>query len=632
MIETVQSFQPGPLPEGEGLRTDVRNIAIIAHVDHGKTTLVDGMLKQSNVFREHQAVGELILDSNDLEREKGITILAKNTAIRYRGVKLNIIDTPGHADFSGEVERVLNMADGCLLLVDAVDGPMPQTTFVLRKALEIGLKPILVINKIDRPNARPAEVLGMAQDLFLDLATHEDQLDFEVVYTNARAGTATLDPSAPGASASPSAAVGLAPLFEAILRAIPGPRADLSGGFQMLVTSIDYDEYRGRGAIGKIARGRYRAGDQLVRIDREGVVHPLKGGDVFGFEGLKRVPVEEALAGDIVLITGLEDVQIGDTMASAAEPEALPRLEVEEPTVQMTFGVNTSPFAGREGKHLTSRQLRARLYRELESNVALRVVETATPDVFLVSGRGELHLAILVETMRREGFEFEVSRPEVVTKQIDGRLCEPVEQLVIDTKEGYVGALTEELAARLAQMTNLQHDGSGNVRLEYRIPTRGLIGFRNAFLTLTRGEGQLASLLLGFEPWRGQLNSSRSGVLVASEGGVAMTYGLANAQNRGFTFIEPQTQVYEGMIVGQNSRGEDIAVNVCREKKLTNVRASTADIAVRLTPPIRMSLEEALDYLASDELLEVTPKAYRLRKRLLSAEARSKARKKTLQG
>jgi GTP-binding protein len=611
------------LPDGAGeIRADLRNLAIIAHVDHGKTTLVDGMLKQSNVFREHQVVGELILDSNDLEREKGITILAKNTAIRFRDFKLNIIDTPGHADFSGEVERVLNMADGCLLLVDAVDGPMPQTTFVLRKALQLGLKPILVINKIDRPNARPSEVLEMSQDLFLDLATHEDQLDFEVVYTNARAGTASLDPAAPGES--------LAPLFEAILRAIPAPRVDLAGGFQMLVTSIDYDDYRGRGAIGRIARGGYRTGDQLVRIDRDGQANPLKGGDVFTFEGLKRVPVEQAQAGDVVLITGLEDVQIGDTIASAAVPEALPRLEVEEPTVQMTFGVNTSPFAGRDGRPLTSRQLRARLYREQESNVALRVAETDSPDVFLVSGRGELHLAILVETMRREGVEFEVSRPEVITKQVDGKLSEPVEQLVIDTKEQYVGVLTEELASRLAQLTNMHNDGSGNVRIEYRIPTRGLIGFRSLFLTLTRGEGQMATLLLGFEPWQGPMNSTRSGVLVASESGVATTYGLANAQNRGQTFVEPQTQVYEGMVVGQNSRGEDIPVNVAKEKKLTNIRSSTADIAVRLSPTIKLSLEEALDFLAADELLEVTPKAYRLRKRLLSAEDRQKARKAAL--
>ena len=604
------------------IRSDLRNVAIIAHVDHGKTTLVDGMLKQSNVFREHQEVGELILDSNDLEREKGITILSKNTAIRFRDVKLNIIDTPGHADFSGEVERVLNMADGCLLLVDAVDGPMPQTRFVLRKALEIGLKPILVINKIDRPSARIEQVVEMAQDLFLELATHEDQLDFEVVYTNARAGQATLDPNRPGTS--------LVPLFETILSSIPGPRSDLSGGFQMVVTSIDYDEYRGRGAIGRIARGVYRAGDRLVRLDRDGQVQPIKGGDVFTFEGLKRLPVGEASAGDLVYITGLEEIQIGDTLASAEQPEALPRLEVEEPTVQMTFGVNTSPFAGRDGRPLTSRQLRARLYRELESNVALRVAATDSPDVFLVSGRGELHLAILVETIRREGAELEVSRPEVITRQIDGRLCEPVEQLVIDTVDSNVGALTEELAARLGQMTNLQNDGQGNVRLEYRIPTRGLIGFRGRFMTLTRGEGQMASLLLGFEPWAGSISSTRNGALVASEPGVATTYGLANAQGRGQTFVEPQTPVYEGMVVGENSRAEDIPVNVCKEKKLTNIRSSTADIAIRLSPTVKMSLEESLDYLVDDELLEVTPKNLRLRKRLLSAESRARARKAAL--
>ncbi|MCC7105524.1 MAG: translational GTPase TypA [Chloroflexi bacterium] len=603
------------------IRSDVRNIAIIAHVDHGKTTLVDGMLKQSNIFRANQVVGELILDSNDLEREKGITILAKNTAISYHGVKINVIDTPGHADFSGEVERVLNMADGCLLLVDAVDGPMPQTKFVLRKALAIGLKPIVVINKIDRPNRRIPEVLGATQDLFLELATHEDQLDFEVVYTNARDGRATLDPDVPGTS--------LAPLFDTIVASIPGPRGDLEGSFQMLVTSIDYDDYRGRSAIGRIQRGRYSAGDQLARIGRDGVLKPQKGGELFAFEGLKRVPVSEAVAGDIVAITGLEEVQIGDTVASALEPEVLPRLEVEEPTVQMTFGVNTSPLAGRDGKHLTSRQLRARLWRELETNVALRVAETETPDVFLVSGRGELHLAILVETMRREGFEFEVSRPEVILRHLDGRLCEPVEQLVIDTSEAYVGVLTEELAARLAQLTNLFNDGQGNVRLEYRTPTRGLIGFRSLFLTLTRGEGQMSTLLLGFEPWAGEIRHTRNGVLIASEPGVAVTYGLNNAQGRGATFIDPGTQVYEGMVVGLNQRNDDLVVNVCKEKKQTNIRSSTAEIAVRLTPPTKLSLEQSLDFLAPDELLEVTPKTYRLRKRLLSAEDRARMRKAT---
>jgi GTP-binding protein len=602
-------------------RTDLRNIAIIAHVDHGKTTLVDAMLKQSNIFRANQQVGELILDSNALEREKGITILAKNTAISFRGTTINIIDTPGHADFSGEVERVLNMADGCLLLVDAVDGPMPQTRFVLRKALELALRPLVVINKIDRPTARPEAVLGMVQDLFLELATHEDQLDFEVVYTNAREGLATLDPATPGVS------LGL--LFEAILTHIPAPDADLDGGFRMLVTSIDYDDYRGRTGIGRVARGRYRAGDPLVCLGVGGTPLVQRGSQVFKFEGLKRIPVDETLAGDIVAIVGLEGIQIGDTIAAADAPEPLPRLEVEQPTVQMTFGVNTSPFAGREGKFVTSRQLRARLWRELETNVALRVAETDSADVFLVSGRGELHLSILVETMRREGYEFEVSRPQAITRKVGGRTEEPVEQLVIDTAEASVGALTEQLAGRLAQMTNLENDGAGRVRLEYTIPTRGLIGFRNAFLTLTRGEGQMSSLLLGYEPWRGPIAADRNGALVASERGTAVTNGLANAQGRGQTFIDPQTEIYEGMVVGINSREDDLAVNVCKEKKQTNIRSSTADIAVRLTPPIRLSLEEALDFLASDELLEVTPKAYRLRKRLLTAEERSRSRKRS---
>ncbi|MCC6174740.1 MAG: translational GTPase TypA [Chloroflexi bacterium] len=606
------------LPETT-VRTDLRNIAIIAHVDHGKTTLVDAMLKQSNIFRANQAVGELILDSNALEREKGITILAKNTAVVFRGVTINIIDTPGHADFSGEVERVLNMADGCLLLVDAVDGPMPQTRFVLGKALELKLRPLVVINKIDRPNARPDVVLGMVQDLFLELATHEDQLEFEVVYTNGRAGHAGRSPENPAPS--------LVPLFEAILEYIPAPKADLDGSFQMLVTSISYDDYRGRTGIGRVARGSYRPGDALVVLNAEGTAVPQRGSQVFRYEGLARVPVEEARAGDIVLISSLEGVQIGDTVAAAGQPEPLPRLEVEQPTVQMTFGVSTSPMAGREGKFVTSRQLRARLWRELETNVALRVEETDSADVFLVSGRGELHLAILVETMRREGYEFEVSRPQAITRMVDGHRKEPIEHLVVDTADGFVGPLTEQLAARQAQMTNLENDGNGRVRLEYSIPTRGLIGFRNAFLTITRGEGQMSSLLVGFEPMRGPLQATRNGSLVASEAGLAVTYGLANAQGRGQTFVEPGTEVYEGMVVGLHIREEDLAVNVCKEKKQTNIRSSTADIAIRLTPPIKLTLEESLDFLAADELLEVTPRSYRLRKRLLTAEERSRARK-----
>ncbi|HEX9015283.1 MAG TPA: translational GTPase TypA [Chloroflexota bacterium] len=605
------------------IRSDLRNVAIIAHVDHGKTTLVDGLLKQSNTFRPNQEVGELILDSNALEREKGITILAKNTAINFQGVKINIIDTPGHADFSGEVERVLNMADGCLLLVDAVDGPMPQTKFVLRKALELNLKPIVVINKMDRPNARPSFVLGAVQDLFLELATDAEQLEFEVIYSDAREGRAGKDPEKLSGT--------LVPLFETILSAIPAPRVDLEGGFQMLVANISYDEYRGRAGIGRVARGSVRAGEPLVRIDAAGQLSPQRGTQLFAVDGLKRVPIEEARAGDIVIITGLDEANIGDTIATADAPEALPRIEIEQPTVKITLGVNTSPFNGREGKFCTSRQLRARLYRELETNIALRVEDTDSADEFLVSGRGELHLAILLETLRREGYEFQVSRPEVITHEEDGVVLEPVEDLVIETTESYVGPLTEQLAARLAVMTNLHNDGAGNVRLEYRIPTRGLIGFRSAFLTTTRGDGIMGSQLAGFEPWRGEINSTRNGALVATDTGSATTYGLNNAQERGFTFIDPTTPVYEGMIVGESRYPYDVIVNVCKEKKLTNVRSSTSDIAIKLTPKIDLSLEESLEFLGPDELLEITPQSMRLRKKILTSEDRGKARKRATQ-
>ena len=602
------------------MRSDLRNVAIIAHVDHGKTTLVDGLLKQSNTFRPNQEVGELILDSNALEREKGITILAKNTAINYRGVKINIIDTPGHADFSGEVERVLNMADGCLLLVDAVDGPMPQTKFVLRKALELKLKPVVVINKMDRPNARPDHVLGAVQDLFLDLVTDADQLEFEVVYANARDGRASRDPD----TLSPS----LVPLFDTILETIPSPEVDLAGGFQMLVANISYDEYRGRAAIGRVARGTIRAGDPLVRIDADGQVWPQRASQLFAFEGLKRIPLEEARAGDIVIITGLDEVNIGDTVATAEFSEALPRIEIEEPTVKITLGVNSSPLSGREGKFSTSRQLKARLYRELETNIALRVEDTGSADEFLVSGRGELHLAILLETMRREGYEFQVSRPEVITHEEGGVVMEPLEDLVIETTEQYIGPLTEQLAQRLGVMTNLHNDGAGNVRLEYRIPTRGLIGFRGAFLTTTRGDGIMGSQLVGFERWRGELTSSRNGALVATDSGVATTYGLSNGQDRGFTFIDPGTTVYEGMIVGEARYPNDTLINVCKEKKLTNIRSSTSDIAIKLTPKVELSLEESMEFVGPDELLEITPQTIRLRKKLLTAEERAKARKR----
>jgi GTP-binding protein len=606
------------------VRSDIRNVAIIAHVDHGKTTLVDGLLKQGHVFRENQQVGELIMDSNDLERERGITILAKNTAVTYRGVKINIIDTPGHADFGGEVERVLNMADGCLLLVDAVEGPMPQTRFVLKKAFELGLRPILVINKIDRRDARIAQVLSWTQDLFLELATHADQLDFPVLYTIAREGIARYQPDDTNGD--------LVPLFETILSAVPAPVVDEDDPFQMLVTALDYDDYKGKYAIGRITRGRVRSGMLVARIARDGELARGRVTLVFTHQGLGRIEVEEATAGDIVALTGIADANISDTLADAERPEALPSIAIDEPTLKMTFGVNSSPFSGRESKWSTSRQLRSRLYRELETNVSLRVVDGTSPDEFVVSGRGELHLAVLIETMRREGYEFQVSRPEVITRDDGGKVMEPLERLVIDTREQYIGAISETLALRKARMANMEHDGNGNVRLEYDIPTRGLIGFRNAFLTLTQGNGAMASLLQGYEPWLGLIGTSRNGALIASEGGMALTYGLNNAQARGQTFIEPGTLVYEGMIVGLNARPDDLAVNVCKEKKATNVRSSTSDIAVRLSPAVKLSLEQSLDFINADELVEVTPQTIRLRKRLLTQHERSRARELTQSG
>ena len=599
-------------------REDIRNIAIIAHVDHGKTSLVDALLKQSKVFRDNQQMGELIMDLNALEREKGITILAKNTAVMYRGVKINIIDTPGHADFSGEVERVVNMADGCLLLVDSVEGPMPQTRFVLKQAFEKGLKPIVVINKIDRENARIAEVVSLTQDLFLELATNSDQLDFPVLYASARNGTCTTDPAVEGTD--------MVPLFEAILKQVPPPAID-DGPFQMLVSNLDYDNYKGRFAIGRISRGSVKPKDIVAVIGGDGTPQKYEVDDVFTFMGLSRVPVEDASAGEIVSITGLAEVSIGDTVVDPDHPDALPRIEIGQPTVKITMGVNGSPFAGREGKYCTSRQLRERLYRELEVNISLHVQDTDSPDLFLVSGRGELHLAILVETMRRQDYEFEISRPEAITREENGKLLEPVEQLILDTREDYIGVITEMLAKRLGKMSDMHNDGRGNLRMEYRIPTRGLIGFRSAYLTATRGEGVMNTLFLDYEPYAGEIASIRSGALVAAEEGVAVTYGLNNSQERGITFIEPGTPVYEGMIVGMNSRPTDLAVNVCKEKKQTNIRSSTSDIAVKLTPPLKFSLEESMDFINSDELVEVTPKNIRLRKRLLTQNARARAKK-----
>jgi GTP-binding protein len=599
-------------------RNDLRNIAIIAHVDHGKTTLVDGLLKQSKVFRENQQMGECIMDLNALERERGITILAKNTAVSYKDVKINIIDTPGHADFGGEVERVINMADGCLLLIDAVDGPMPQTKVVLRKALEKKIKPIVIINKIDRENARIPAVINMIQDLFLELAISDDQLDYPVIYASGREGWATLDPAVKGTD--------LIPLFEAILKEVPPPVIE-EGPFQMLVSNLDYDSHKGKIAIGRIWRGRVSPHDQLWVLNADGSNTPFEVGEVFTHLGLKRTLVEKAEAGDIIAITGMNKVSIGDTLASPDKPEALPRIEVTEPTVKMTFGVNTSPFSGREGKYSTTRQVRERLYRELETNLSLRVQDTDTADTFLVSGRGELHLSILIETMRREGFEFEVSKPEAIIKEINGKMMEPVESLTIDIREEFIGVVTELLSSRQAQMTNMNNDGRGNVRMEYRIPTKGLIGFRSAFLTATKGEGVMNSIFIGYEPWAGEIGSTRSGsVMVASETGEAVTYGLNNAQQRGIPYIDPGDLVYEGMIVGQTNRPRDFSVNVCKAKKLTNIRSSTSDVAIKLIPPIKMSLEQSIDFVNKEELVEVTPKNIRLRKKILKETMRLRAR------
>jgi len=597
------------------IRDDIRNLAIIAHVDHGKTTLVDGMLKQSNVFRENEQVGTLILDSNDLEREKGITILAKNTSVRYRGTKINIIDTPGHADFGGEVERVLNMADGCLLLVDAAEGPMPQTRFVLKKALEIGLKPIVVVNKIDRPNARVAEVLHQTQDLFLELVTESDQLDFPVIYAVAKNGTAAASLDDPQEN--------LQPLFDTIVSVVPPPRVE-EGPLQLLVTALGYDSYQGRIAMGRITRGAAAPGANVAVIGRHGTLRSGKIVALYTFEGLARVPVDRVEAGDIVALTGIEDASIGETIAASDQPDALPFIEIEEPTVRMTVGVNTSPFSGREGTMGTSRQLRDRLYRELQTNVAMRVEDTDRADSFLVSGRGELHLAILVETMRREGYEFQVSRPEVITRIVDGHVHEPFEDLIIETDEEHMGFVTQAMAARRGTMTNMHQEENGEVRLEFIIPTRGLIGFRNEFLTSTRGNGILASIFVGYRSYAGDISSYRMGALVALEEGQAVSYGLANAQDRGSTFVEPGTPVYGGMIVGMNSRGDDIVVNVCKDRKKTNMRSSTSEILVRLTPATLLSLEQSLDFIQDDELVEVTPQNIRLRKRVLNHEQRVK--------
>ncbi len=607
-------------------RTDLRNIAIIAHVDHGKTTLVDFMLRQAHVFRANQVVAERVLDSNDLERERGITILAKNTAISIfdalagRMVKINIVDTPGHADFGGEVERVMNMVDGVLLLVDAAEGPMPQTRFVLKKALQMGHRAVVVINKVDRRDAEPGRVLNETFDLFIELGASEQQADFPVIYAQATAGRAGL---------TPALGPDLQPLFEAILRHLPAPRVDPDAPLQMLVTTLGYDDYRGVTAVGRLFAGRMRVGQKLARLTLDGQNLPETARYLYTFQGLNKVEVPEAAAGDIVSLAGLEGIAIGETLADPANPVALPTIRVEEPTVRMTFGVNTSPFAGREGKWSTSRKLRERLYDELRTNVALRVEDTDSAENFLVSGRGELHLGILIETMRREGYEFQVSRPEVIFhKAEDGSLLEPYEEVHIETSRETVGAVVEMLGARRGKMLDMQDAGQGMARLVYMAPTRGLLGFRYQFLTVTRGAGVMHTIFHGYDEMAGPLAARSNGSLVAMAAGLTTAYALQNAEARGVLFYGPGVEVYEGMVVGEHARPGDLPINVCRKKHLTNVRAARGDMEIRLTPPRQMSLDEAIEYLADDELLEVTPAAYRIRKRILNTEERGKKTKR----
>lgn len=599
------------------LQPKLRNIAIIAHVDHGKTTLVDAMLRQSHVFRDNELVVERVLDSNDLERERGITILAKNAAITYRDVKINLVDTPGHADFGGEVERVLNMVDGALLLVDAVDGPMPQTRFVLRKALEMGHKIIVVVNKVDRANARLDYVTNATFDLFVDLGATDNQADFPIVFTDALRGLASLS--------SDEVGVDLQPLFDTIVAHVPAPRIAQQHPAQMLVANLAYDEYRGRIAIGRLFAGSLSRGQTIARIAIDGQVFPGKIAQLYVHQGLGRVDVERAEAGEIVALTGLPEIFIGETIADAEYPRPLPPIRVEAPTVQMTFGVNTSPFAGREGTWSTSRKLRERLLRELEHNVSLRVQETDSADTFVVSGRGELHLVILIETMRREGYEFQVGKPEVIMRHEDGKVLEPVEEVYIEAPDTMLGTVTEMMGNRRGQMVDLRHGERGTVYLTYLVPTRGLLGFRSAFMTATRGTGIMHALFHGYQPASSDGIRRERGSIVAWEAGVSTSYALHNAEERGILFIGPGVEVYEGMIVGQNARAGDMPINVCKKKHLTNVRSSTEDIMVRLTPPRQLSLDECIEYIAEDELLEVTPRSLRLRKRILGTEVRRKA-------
>ena len=595
----------------------IRNVAIIAHVDHGKTTLVDAMLRQSGIFRSNENVQERVMDSNDLEKERGITILSKNTAVYYGDTKINIVDTPGHADFGGEVERVLKMVDGVVLLVDSFEGAMPQTREVLKKSLALNLKPIVVINKIDRPGAQPYKVLDDVLELFIELGANDDQLEFPVVYASGKQGTATLELDKPGED--------LKCLFETIISHIGAPECDMEGTMQMLVSNIDYDDYIGRIAIGRVERGAIDLNMPIAICKSGDKVENARVTKLYVYEGLKRIEVEHADAGDIVALSGVTNINIGDTICDYNNPEKIPFVDIDEPTVSMTFSVNNGPFAGKEGKFITSRHIRDRLFKELDRNVSLRVKETDTPDSFEVSGRGELHLSVLIENMRREGFELLVSRPRVIFKDIDGVKCEPIERLVVNVPDDCVGNVIEKLGRRKAEMINMEPAEEGHTKIEFKIPARGIIGYRTEFLTDTKGEGTMNHIFDSYEPFKGDVQSRVRGTIVAFENGKSITYGLYNAQDKGDLFIGPGVEVYEGMIVGLNSRGEDLAINVCKEKHLTNTRASGSDEALRLVPPIQMSLEKAIEFIQDDELVEITPLSIRLRKKILNNKDRERA-------
>jgi GTP-binding protein len=598
------------------MSTTIRNVAIIAHVDHGKTTLVDAMLRQAGTFRANEALTDRVMDSNDLERERGITILAKNTAIYYKDSKINIVDTPGHADFGGEVERALKMVDGVILLVDASEGPLPQTRYVLSKALEAKLQPILVINKIDRPDARAKEVLDEVYDLFIDLDATEDQLDFPVLYTNGKLGLATTDLAVPGTD--------LQPLFETIISTIPPAQGDPEGVLQILVTNLDYSDYLGRLAIARVFNGTLRTGDEVNVSRRDGSLHKTRITKLFSFAGLKRVDIEVTEIGDIVAIAGVEGITIGETITSIENPSPLPAIVIDEPTIAIQFSVNNSPFAGREGQFVTSRNLRDRLEKELLTNVSIRVEDTGSADSFKVLGRGELQLAILIEMMRREGYELMVGRPEIVTRSIDGKVMEPVEHLTIDIPENFVGTVIERLGPRKGEMTKMHNHGSGRVRLEFRVPSRGIIGLRSEMLTETRGTIVMNALFDGYIPYQGEIPQRLTGALISDRAGSITAYALDSLQDRGTLFVQPGVEAYEGMIVGEHSRDNDLDVNAVREKKLTNMRASSADDAIRLAPPRLLNLEQSIEFIADDELVEVTPKTLRLRKKILQANRRPK--------